>query len=65
MFRIKVKLFCPKCQKIFSTGIMRRKEKDDAEIEFNEWGNKRLLFKCQRCDVYLETDALIEEVKKN
>lgn len=65
MFKLKVELFCPNCNKIFSTGIMRRKFIEAAEKESEEWGNKRLLFKCQRCDVYLETKVKIEEIKKN
>lgn len=65
MYRLKIKLFCPKCQKVFSTGIMRRKLLEKAEEEAVEWGNKRLIFKCQRCDVYLETDVEINEIEKN
>jgi hypothetical protein len=64
MFRLKIKLFCPKCNKIFSIGIMRRKSFDEISQESLEWDNKRLIFQCQRCHVNLETNAELEKIKE-
>lgn len=60
MYIVKIKLYCPICKKIFSTGVIRRKTMEAAKNDVNYWIGIVPIFRCQRENSFLQIDADIE-----
>ena len=60
MYIVKLKLYCPKCKKIFSGGKIKRKTIESAKKEVDYWEGIVPIFKCQRDNSFLQISAEIE-----
>lgn len=61
MLELKIKLYCPKCQKDFSEASIFRQGIDSILNEKNHWEKKLIIVCCPQCKDYLQ---IITEINK-
>jgi hypothetical protein len=60
MYIVKLRLYCPKCNRHYSGGEIRRKTIESAKKEIDYWEGVVPIFKCQRDNNFLQIDAKME-----
>lgn len=65
MFEIKIKLFCPQCQKEISCGSIFRENSSACLKELRTWENKKTILQCPRCSIYLEYSGAYKKLPEN